>query len=145
VEPLVWRPATSTPPGGSGHFADNSAELRAQAAQLQQQFEHQVREAHAAGMREGEAAGRARAAAEVQPVIERLARSMDDLAGMRARLRAEAEADLVQLPWPSRDASCAGRSPSIRRRFTAWYWARSRSWRARRSHECACIPRTPSR
>src|SRR5204862_3994370 len=73
------------------------AALRRQAAQLQQQFEHQVREAHAAGMREGEAAGRARAAAEVQPVIERLARSMDDLAGMRARLRAEAEADLVQL------------------------------------------------
>src|SRR5436189_6183873 len=97
VERLVWRTAASTPPGGSGAFADNSAELRTQAAQLQQQFEHQVRDAHAAGMREGEATGRARAVAEVQPVIERLARSMDDLAGMRARLRAEAEADLVQL------------------------------------------------
>src|SRR6185437_804243 len=36
-------------------------------------------------------------AAEVQPVIERLARSMDEIAGLRSRLRAEAEADLVQL------------------------------------------------
>src|SRR5438128_2663578 len=97
AEPLVWRTAATAPPGGPGSLADNSAALRAQAAQLQQQFENQVRDAHAAGMREGEAAGRARATAEVQPVIESLARSMDDLAGMRARLRAEAEADLVQL------------------------------------------------
>src|SRR5438105_3867977 len=97
AEPLVWRTAASTPHRGPGSPADNSAALSTQAAQLQQQFEHQVRDAHAAGMREGEAAGRARATAEVQPVIERLARSIDDLAGMRARLRAEAEADLVQL------------------------------------------------
>jgi flagellar assembly protein FliH len=48
-------------------------------------------------VKEGEAAGGARATAEVQPVIERLARSMDEIAGLRGRLRAEAEADLVQL------------------------------------------------
>ena len=33
----------------------------------------------------------------MQPVIERLARSIDEIGGLRARLRAEAEADLVQL------------------------------------------------
>jgi flagellar assembly protein FliH len=48
-------------------------------------------------MREGEAAGRKRGAAELQPVIDRLARSIEEIGRMRARLRAEAEADLIQL------------------------------------------------
>jgi flagellar assembly protein FliH len=48
-------------------------------------------------LRDGEAAGRSRAAAELQPVIERLARSIEELSQMRARLRSEAEADLVRL------------------------------------------------
>jgi flagellar assembly protein FliH len=48
-------------------------------------------------LREGEAAGRSRAAAELQPVIERLVRSIEELGQMRARLRSEAEADLVRL------------------------------------------------
>ena len=56
-----------------------------------------MREAHAAGVREGEAAGRQRAGAELQPVIDRLARSIEEIGGLRARLRAEAEADLIQL------------------------------------------------
>jgi len=43
-------------------------------AHLEQQSEQRVREAHASGIREGEAAGRKRAAAEVEPVLERLAR-----------------------------------------------------------------------
>jgi len=101
IAPLVWRPAGAAGAGSEGggvsSQADVSAALRAQAAQLQQQFEQKVREAHATGVREGEAAGRARAAGEVQAAIERLARSIDEIAGLRARLRAEAEADLVQL------------------------------------------------
>ena len=64
---------------------------------MQQHYEQKVREAQAAGVREGEAAGRAGAMAEVQPVLDRLARSIDEISGLRARLRAEAEADLVQL------------------------------------------------
>jgi len=98
IAPLVWRPAGAGVQGaGASSQADVSAALGAQAAQLQQQFEQKVREAHATGVREGEAAGRARAAGEVQAAIERLARSIDEIAGLRARLRAEAEADLVQL------------------------------------------------
>jgi flagellar assembly protein FliH len=69
----------------------------ARLAQLQQQYEQRTREAHANGVREGEAAGRKSAAAELQPVIDRLARSIDEIGGLRARLRAEAEADLIQL------------------------------------------------
>src|SRR4051794_12429813 len=97
VERLVWRTAVSVPAGSAPPPVDHTAELRAQAAQLQREHEQRLREAHAAGIREGDAAGHARATAEVQPVIERLARSMDEIAGLRARLRAEAEADLVQL------------------------------------------------
>ena len=41
--------------------------------------------------------GRQRASAEIQPVIDRMARSIEEIGGLRARLRAEAEADLVQL------------------------------------------------
>jgi len=60
-------------------------------------LEERIKEAHAAGMQEGEAAGQSRAAAELQPVLERLERSITELAGLRARLRKEAEADLVRL------------------------------------------------
>jgi flagellar assembly protein FliH len=64
---------------------------------MAQQFEERLREARAAGLREGEAAARNRAAAEVKTVIDRLAQSLQELAGWRARLRHEAEADLVRL------------------------------------------------
>jgi flagellar assembly protein FliH len=98
VEPLAWRPAGNPDTKDNARKPpDAAAEWREQTAQLQQQYEQRVREAHAAGLREGEAAGRARAAAEVQPVLERLARSIHEIAGLRARLRSEAEADLVQL------------------------------------------------
>jgi len=69
----------------------------AQIAQIQRQAEQRAREAHAAGLKEGEAAGRNRAAAELQPVIERLSRAIEETAGLRARLRREAENDMVKL------------------------------------------------
>src|SRR4051794_11015504 len=95
VEAVVWRPASLPATAASGAPAppvDQVALIRAQAAQLQQQAEQRVRDAHAAGLREGEAAGRAKGLAEVQPVIERLARSIEEIGGLRSRLRAEAEA-----------------------------------------------------
>ncbi|HEY7392616.1 MAG TPA: FliH/SctL family protein [Bryobacteraceae bacterium] len=61
------------------------------------EIENRIREAHAAGVREGEAAGRGKAAAEMQPVMERLARSIDEIAKFRPRLRREAEQDLIRL------------------------------------------------
>jgi flagellar assembly protein FliH len=102
VEPVVWRPASAPNASPNATSApapavDQAALIRAQAAQIQQQAEQRVREAHAAGVREGEAAGRAKGLAEVQPVIERLARSIDEIGNLRSRLRAEAEADLIQL------------------------------------------------
>jgi flagellar assembly protein FliH len=59
--------------------------------------ERLVREGYDEGRRQGEAAGRNLAAAEYRAAIERMAQAIGELAGLRARLRREAEADLVQL------------------------------------------------
>ena len=56
-----------------------------------------LRQAHDAGFREGEAAGRAQAQAALGPVMERMAQSIEELARLRPRLREQAEADLVRL------------------------------------------------
>jgi flagellar assembly protein FliH len=93
--PMVWQ-QVAAPPGGSCGGAGASLDS-AGTTQLERQCEQRIREAHAAGLRDGEAAGRSRATAELQPVIERLARSIEELGQMRARLRSEAEADLVRL------------------------------------------------
>jgi flagellar assembly protein FliH len=77
--------------------AEVAAEAEARISQLERQYQQKVRESHAAGQREGETAGRNRAAAELQPVLERLASSIQEIANLRARLRREAEADVVQL------------------------------------------------
>jgi flagellar assembly protein FliH len=90
--PVVWRQVRA-----KGRAFAEGQDWEAYRTQLEQQCEQQAREARAAGVEEGEAAGRNRAAAELQPVIERLARAIDELGQMRARLRKEAEADLVRL------------------------------------------------
>jgi flagellar assembly protein FliH len=77
--------------------AESQKRFDAQVAQLEQQHQQRLQEAHAAGVREGESAGKSRAAAELQPLIDRLARTIDELSQIRAHLRKEAEADLVKL------------------------------------------------
>jgi flagellar assembly protein FliH len=72
-------------------------EAAAQLAQLRHEYERKVKDAHAAAFREGEAAGRSRAMAEVQPVIERLVRTIEEIGQLRHRLRREAEADTIKL------------------------------------------------
>jgi flagellar assembly protein FliH len=90
--PVVWRPAprlaAPEPPP-----EDSSARL----AQWEADCERRCREAHAAGVREGESAVRKSSAAEVRAAVERMARSVEEVAGMRARFRREAEADMVEL------------------------------------------------
>ena len=56
-----------------------------------------LQDARQAGFREGEAAGRAAAQNELRPLVERFARTIDELAAMRPRLREQAEGDLVRL------------------------------------------------
>jgi len=86
AEVMQWRSA------GSGE-GDRAADGQLEAGIVEQR----IREAHAAGVREGEASGQRSAAAELGPVIQRLCRSIEEIGGLRARLRREAEQDLVQL------------------------------------------------
>jgi len=82
------RPASEQEP--QEHFAERLS-------QIERQHQKQIEEVRAAALREGEAAGRNRAAGEIQPVIERLARTIEELSQIRARFRKEAEADMVKL------------------------------------------------
>ncbi|HUJ22435.1 MAG TPA: FliH/SctL family protein [Bryobacteraceae bacterium] len=56
-----------------------------------------VQEARQAAFREGEAAGRAQAQAEIRKAVERLAHGVQELSALRPRLRQQAEKDLVRL------------------------------------------------
>jgi flagellar assembly protein FliH len=97
VTAINWRQVGPTTEASKATAAAPQPDFQLQVAQIQRESEQRIREARAAGTREGETAGRARAAAELQPVIDRLGRSIDEVAGLRARLRSEAEADLVKL------------------------------------------------
>lgn len=88
-----WRQVHKDPRTGAG-LASAASE---RTAGLERECARRVEAAHAAGLREGEEAGRRRAAAEIQPAVERLARSAAEISAMRGRLRREAEADLVGL------------------------------------------------
>jgi flagellar assembly protein FliH len=70
-------------------FVTGDREDEAAAAQA----EGQAQEAYQRGYSEGETAARA----ALQPVLDRLAHSIDVLAGMRGRARREAEGDLLKL------------------------------------------------
>jgi flagellar assembly protein FliH len=93
VPPPPAAPAAAAPPAKSSPAAAGPAPSAPDTCEI----ENRIREAHAAGVKEGEAAGKAKAAAEMQPVMERLARSIEEIAKFRPRLRREAEQDLIRL------------------------------------------------
>jgi flagellar assembly protein FliH len=93
VPPPPAAPAAAAPPAKSSSAAAGPVP----SAPDTREIEKRIREAHAAGVKEGEASGKAKAAAEMQPVMERLARSIEEIARFRPRLRREAEQDLIRL------------------------------------------------
>jgi flagellar assembly protein FliH len=96
--PPDWRQVQGEGEGeGEGTPPAEAPVVNVSQADLERECAQKVAEARAAGVREGEAAGRSRAQAELKPVIDRLARSIEEIGGLRARLRKEAEADMVQL------------------------------------------------
>jgi flagellar assembly protein FliH len=94
---VVWREVGAAATAPAPTPKEPAPDLAAEKAQLEVQYQQKIKDARAAGVREGEIAGRNRAAAEFQPVVERLTRSIQEIANLRARLRREAEADVVQL------------------------------------------------
>jgi flagellar assembly protein FliH len=94
--PVVWKRVSLDGQSQEGAPASHP-DLESLRAEWQAECDRRVCDAHAAGLREGEAAGKSRAAAEIQPVMERLARSIDEMGQVRARFRREAEGDMVKL------------------------------------------------
>jgi flagellar assembly protein FliH len=104
-ERLYWKELSSGQPqsgvrGQQLTAPQDPAELRkmhTRIAELESAMESQLRQAHARGVEEGTRAGRESASAELQPVMERLLRSCSEVAGLRARIRKETEADIITL------------------------------------------------
>ncbi len=116
AEPIDWRPIGSgAAPSPQPHAAAaahhgpldhaaalaseraETARLQARVAELERLVEQRAKEAHQKGAADARAAAESQAAARVQAEIERLAQSAAQLAALRPKLRAEAEADLVHL------------------------------------------------
>lgn len=101
AEKLVWRPAgqpAARPvplPPAAGQARTGEAERPP--GEWQMEAERRAAEARQAGYREGEAAGRHTAAADLRPVMERLARSIEELASIRPAALVQAEAGLLKL------------------------------------------------
>jgi len=95
IAPVAWPSVTAG--RNTDRPQEAAPEPKVDVARIEREWQQRVAEAHAAGVREGEAAGRGRATAELQPLVERMARTIEELAGLRSRLRREAEADMVKL------------------------------------------------
>ena len=77
----------------AGQTSSTAAELESRIAQVNATADARVAQAHDAGF----AAGQRAASADVQPIMERLTKSLEALTEVRAQLRKHAEADLVKL------------------------------------------------
>jgi flagellar assembly protein FliH len=106
VEQMRWPKAGAAgkPPAGreagggsQGDARDDAGHAARRIAELEEQVERRATQARQEGFREGEAAGRSRAVAEAQPALEKLARSIEEVARLRPRLLRESEAELVEL------------------------------------------------
>jgi flagellar assembly protein FliH len=73
------------------------AQLEQQLREVEGQIPQRIEQARQAGLREGEAAGHARAMATVDAAIQKLARAAAEVSGFRAAFRRESEQELVKL------------------------------------------------
>jgi flagellar assembly protein FliH len=110
VQPVSWRrtagPSASPTAPTAGNRSEPSkhvfksdqseqetAALHARIAEVEALAERRVREARETGFREGDAAARN----QMQPALEKLAQSIQEIGNLRAKLRHEAEGDLLKL------------------------------------------------
>jgi flagellar assembly protein FliH len=93
VAPMAWR-STSTPPPAPRLAKAPAVDARTAEGPREDEAN---KESYQRGFSEGRAVGHDQAAAELQPVMDRLSRSLADLASVRSRVRKTAEADLLKL------------------------------------------------
>lgn len=93
VAPMAWRSISVPPPVPRPAQAPA---VDAVAAEDPREDEAKI-ESYQRGFSEGRNIGRDQAAVELQPVMDRLSRSLADLASIRSRVRKAAESDLLKL------------------------------------------------
>jgi flagellar assembly protein FliH len=98
VTPIQWR-ASGTSLSPNGKRAEAPSEKRASNGNQHspQELESVEREAYHRGISEGQAVGREQAGIELQPVLERLGKSLASITALRSRIQSEAEGDLLKL------------------------------------------------
>lgn len=95
VTPIWWRETGIAPEAPEPK--PRPEPLRAPAPVPEADRERIEREAYQRGISEGTALGKQQAAAELQPVFERLGKCLAELASLRSRMRREGAGDLVKL------------------------------------------------
>ncbi|MGJ5817838.1 FliH/SctL family protein [Paludibaculum fermentans] len=97
VKPEVQPGRPQDPPAQTG--APQSPERQKVEIQsmVDQQVQAKLQSERQDSFRQGETAGRQKATAETEAVVERMARAIEETAGMKGRLRRQAERDVVTL------------------------------------------------
>src|SRR5215472_14076297 len=94
LEPVDW-PAANSPRSYPETGAPRPRDTRFQ--HPASDGEQKAQAAYTQGHRDGVAAAHKEAEAQVRAIVERLAHSIDEITGMRQRLRHEAEEDMIAL------------------------------------------------
>jgi flagellar assembly protein FliH len=84
------RPSRGVPPPSEIHSVEQDQALARERERIE-------RESYQRGFSEGRVIGREQAAAELQPVLDRLGRTLGELSSLRSRIRKDAEGDLLKL------------------------------------------------
>jgi flagellar assembly protein FliH len=92
VSPMAWRSTAAPPPARP---PARTAPLTPAGAN--DDLDEARKESYQRGFSEGRNVGQEQAVAELQPVMDRLSRSLADLATVRSRVRKSAESDLLKL------------------------------------------------
>jgi flagellar assembly protein FliH len=100
VQPVWWRetaPATIHHSRREEAVAPKEPAVTEPDPKLDLERERMEREAYQRGFLEGKGVGKEQAAAELKPVLDRLARTLAELSSLRSRIRKDAEGDLLKL------------------------------------------------
>jgi flagellar assembly protein FliH len=96
VTPIWWR-ETGTPPQGVARDPKAAMAGDRRATDSSSERERLEREGFQRGFAEGTATGKQQAMGEMQPVIDRMGRTLGELSTLRSRIHKDAERDLLKL------------------------------------------------
>ncbi len=101
AQPVAWQraggAAATGPAPAHGSDPRESSALQARIAELERELERREQAALRKGLEQGRAAAGQEAAAQLKPVLDRFAQTINELSSHRRQLRRDAETDLVRL------------------------------------------------